>query len=138
VVQTVEVMFWMSSEVEGLDEMRAFWETMIEMGQSQKEKVPMGDLMEQLWEEVGEDGKVPLAMDMSVTASSLDPEDEAQMKEALEAIEQVMGDVAGKEGEDDPAMRMSREIISISHDKLPDSLFEVPKDYRKAKAIRVW
>jgi hypothetical protein len=36
------------------------------------------------------------------------------------------------------AMRMSREIISISDEKLPDSLFEVPKGYRKAKTIRMW
>jgi hypothetical protein len=36
------------------------------------------------------------------------------------------------------AMRMTREIISISEDKLPDSLFEIPEDYRKGDAIRVW
>jgi hypothetical protein len=138
VIQTVEVMFWMTSEVKALAEMRAFWETMIETSQSQKEKVPMGDLMEQLWEEVGEDGKVPLAMDMSVSASSLDPESEAEMKAYMESMGQMMGTVDSGEGEDDMAMRMSREIISISEDKLPDSLFEIPKDYRKAKAIRMW
>lgn len=138
VEQTIDVMFWMTSEIKALAEMRAFWETMIDMGQEQKEKVPMGDLMEQLWEEVGEDGRVPLAMDMSVTASSLDPEEEAEMKATLEAMGQMMGGSEGEEGEDSMAMRMTREIISISEEKLPDSLFEVPKEYRKAKTIRMW
>jgi hypothetical protein len=141
VSETVDVMFWMNSEVKSLAEMREFWENMVEMSQSQKQKVPMGDVMEQLWEKVGKDGKVPLAMDMSVTSSSLDPDEEAQMKEAAEAMNSMMAGREGEEaagGEDDMAMHMSREIVSISDDKLPDSLFEVPKDYRKAKAIRMW
>jgi hypothetical protein len=141
VSETVDVMFWMNSEVKSLAEMREFWENMIEMSQSQKQKVPMGDVMEQLWEKVGKDGKVPLAMDMSVTSSSLDPDEEAQMKEAAEAMNSMMAGREGEEaagGEDDMAMHMSREIVSISDEKLPDSLFEVPKDYRKAKAIRMW
>ncbi|MFC1800247.1 hypothetical protein ACFL2Z_05005 [Candidatus Eisenbacteria bacterium] len=135
VEQTFDVMFWMTSEVKALAEMRGFWETMIEVSQGQKEKVPMGDVMEQLWEEVGEEGKVPLAMDMSVTSSSLNPEDEAKMRASLEAMGQMMGESGG---EDDMAMRMSREIISISDENLNDALFEVPKDYRKAKGIRMW
>jgi len=138
VTQTADVMFWMTSEVKALEEMRDFWENMLELGQEQKEKVPLGDLMEQLWEEIGEDGRVPLAMDMSVAASSLDPEQEAEMKASLEAMGQIMGGDEGEDGEDGMAMRMTREIISISDEKLPDSLFEVPKDYRKAKAIRMW
>jgi len=141
VEQRVDVMFWMTSEVKSLAEMRGFWETMIEVSQGQKEKVPMGAVMEQLWEKVGEDGKVPLAMHMSVAASSLGPEAEAEMKTALGTLGQMMGESNGEEPEDGPdnmAMHMTREIISISEEKLNDSLFEIPEGYRKAKAIRMW
>jgi hypothetical protein len=137
VVQTVDMMFWMSAEVKALEEMRSFWNTMIERTQEQSDRVPMGDLMEQLWEEVAEDGKVPLALDMSVTASSLNAEAEAEMKAYLEAMGEMMGGSAGEDGEDH-ALRVNREIISISDDKLPDSLFEIPEGYRKARAIRMW
>jgi hypothetical protein len=138
IVQTVEVMFWLTSEIKALEKMRIFWETMIEMGQEQEHKVPMGDLMERLWEEVAGDGKVPLAMDMSVTASSLDPEKQAEMKASLEAMGYLPGGGKGEDGEEDTAMRMSREIVSISEEELPDSLFEVPEGYRRTKAIRIW
>lgn len=141
VEQTVDVMFWMTSEVKSLAEMRGFWETMIETSQGQKEKVPMRAVMEQLWEKIGEDGKVPLAMHMSVAASSLGPETEAEMKAALGTLGQMMGESNGEGAEDGPdnmAMHMTREIISISEEKLNDSLFEIPEGYRKAKAIRMW
>ncbi len=143
VVQTVDVMFWMTSEVKSLAKMRRFWETMIEMTQGHRESIPLGDAMEQLWEKVGKDGKVPLAMDLSIAASSLDPEDEAKMKASYKAMSERMEERSGEKqeligGVDDTAMRMTREIISISEGSLDDSLFEVPEGYRKAKAIRMW
>jgi len=143
VVQTVDVMFWMTTEVKALEQMRSFWENMIEMTQGQRERIPLGDAMVKLWEKIGKDGKVPLAMDMSITASSLASEDEAKMKESLQALSQTMTEGSGEGREligdvNDTAMRMTREILSISEDKLDDSLFEIPKDFRKAAAIRMW
>jgi hypothetical protein len=143
VVQTVDVMFWMTSEVKSLEKMREFWETMIEMSQGQRENMPLGDAMEQLWETVGADGKVPLAMEMSIAASSLDPEDQAQMQASLKAMSKMMEERNGEEhelvgGAEDTAMHMTREIISISEENLDDSLFEIPEGFRKAKAIRMW
>jgi hypothetical protein len=143
VVQTVDVLFWMTSEVKVLAQLRSFWETMIEMTQGTRERIPLGDAMAELWEKVGKDGKVPLAMDMSIAASSLDPESEAKTKASLEAMSEMMKERSGEEegliGDvDDTAMRMTREIISISEDKLPDSLFEIPEGFRKAQQIRRW
>jgi len=143
VVQTVDVLFWMTSEVKALAQMRSFWENMIEMTQGTRESIPLGDAMAELWEKVGKDGKVPLAMDMSIAASSLDPEDEARKKASLEAMSQMMEERSG-EGQgligdvDDTAMHMTREIISISEDKLHNSLFEIPEGFRKAQRIRRW
>ncbi len=143
VTQTVEVMFWMTAEVKALQQMRAFWENMIELTQGKRETMPLGEAMGRLWEDVGKDGRVPLAMEMSISSTSLDPEEVAQMKASVEA----MGQMKEERGEDkqdligdpdDPAMKMTREIIAISEEKLDDSLFEVPEGFKKAKAIRMW
>lgn len=143
VTQVVGVTFWMTDQVKALQQMRSFWENMIEMTQGKRERIPLGDAMAELWEKIGKGGKVPLAMEMSVAASSLDPEEEARMRESIEAMAQMMEERTGEKEEiigdpDDPAMKMTREIISISEDKLDDSLFEIPEGFRKAEAIRMW
>jgi hypothetical protein len=143
VAQTVDAMFWMTSEVKALQQLRIFWENMIELTQGQREKIPLGEAMTELWDELGEDGQVPLAMELSIEASTLGPEEEAKMKASVKAMSEMMAEREGEESgligdPDDMSMRMTREIISISEEDLDDSLFEIPEGYRKAKRIRSW
>ena len=141
--QKVDLVFWMTPKVKALKEMRSFWENMIEMAQGKTQGYPLADAMKELWEELGEEGEVPLGMEMAMDRAGMDPEEEAEMKAAMEMMKQYMrggkeGKAEGQEGEaDDSGMKMTREITSISEKKLDDSLFEIPKGFKKAQPIQI-
>jgi hypothetical protein len=137
--QKVDLLFWMSPKGKALKEMRRFWENMIEMGQGGAQGYPLGDAMKELWEELGKEGEVPLAMEMSMGGVGMDPEEEAEMKEAMQMMKQYMKGGEGEEAEEgereaeDGGMKITREITSISEDKLDESLFEIPEGFKQSQ-----
>jgi hypothetical protein len=141
-VQTVDLVFWMTSEAKALDDLRKFWENMIEMSQGKQQGYPMGDAVKELWAELGEEGEVPMAMEMLMGRPDMDAEQKADMKAQMEAMKEYMSERTGEdqtvEEADDDRMKITREIIAISDEKLDASLFEVPEDFKKAPTIRMW
>jgi hypothetical protein len=144
ITQPVNLLFWMTKKTKGLEEMRKFWEQMIEMSQGQEQGLPMGDAMKELWEKMEELKGVPLGMEMTISRGGIEEGEMEGMKEAMAAMKQFMkGEeteeaAEEEEGADEMAMKMVREITSMSESDLDDSLFEIPEGFKKASMIRRW
>jgi hypothetical protein len=79
---------------------------------------------------------VPLGMEMSMEAM-LDPEEKAEMQQSVQEMLKFKGTDKDAEATGNE-MNMTRMVVSISYDKLDDSLFEIPEGFKQASRIRVW
>jgi hypothetical protein len=135
-VQPVDLFFWMAEDTKGLDEMRAFWQYSVKLAQGIDQEVPLGDVFDKMWDEMEEFKGVPLGMEMTMEAV-LEAEEKAQMQQAVKEM------LEAKTGKKDAAatgneIKMSRMVISISSDKLDDSIFEIPEGFKQASRVRLW
>ncbi|MFH1313298.1 MAG: hypothetical protein ABIJ00_08720 [Candidatus Eisenbacteria bacterium] len=134
---TTDILFWMAPEKKELVEMRTMWQRMLESMGTGDESFGFKDAMNDL-SKIMEDLKgIPLGMDISMNMPMGEGgSQEAEMNEAMKMMQQYMkGDKAGEEAEDDggaPSNRITikREAISVSEEKLDDSLFTT-KGYTK-------
>jgi hypothetical protein len=140
-VQThsIKTLFWMRSEVKGLEELRHFWDQMVDIVRASQQGSPMADALGPLFAKVKEIQGVPLGMEMTMAnpmAAAAGEADQAEMKEAMRMVQQIMkqqGTAAGDEpaGDESGDIRVTRQVTSISRGALGDGLFEVPKGYKK-------
>jgi hypothetical protein len=141
-VQTYSIknLFWMRPEVKDLEELRHFWDQMVDVARVSQKGSPMAEAMGPLFAKIKEIQGVPLGMEMTmenpVGAGGADKEQQAQMKEAMKMIQQMkkgQGKApAAEPAEDDSgSIKITREVTAISRGALGDGLFEVPKGYKK-------
>jgi hypothetical protein len=153
-VQTSDILFWMAPKTEELGEIQKAWEQVMGATAENLGGDLVADAMARMGEALEDFDGAPLGMDITfVIPLPTDELEAAEMEEAMEMMKQfVKGREPVGEGEGEAEveaeeeaeelspnqMRVSREIVSISTDKLHDSLFEIPRDYKKAQAIRRW
>ena len=135
-VQPVDLFFWMAEDSEGLEEMRTFWRYSVKLAQGMDQDIPLGEAFDKIWEEMDQSKGVPLGMEMSMEAV-LDAEEKAEMQEAVQEMLDAKGTEKGAEATGNET-KVTRVTVSISKDKLDDSLFEVPEGFKKASRVRVW
>jgi hypothetical protein len=137
--QGLYMVFWMAEDIEGMEEMKAFWDYSLELAQGQDQIMPVAEAFEKIWEESEELTGVPLGVDMEIEPL-FDAERKAEIEKAMK--EMAAAQAGGGEGEPteeaSPNMRISREVVSISTDKIDDSVFEIPDGFQKAGRIRIW
>ena len=140
--EPTEIRFWMASDEKELEEIRKVWERMVESVGGDREGFPMKAAMEELSKTMKDIKGTPLGMDMVLTlAMGGPPGEDEEMEEAMRMMKQFMKDTgAEEEGEGPPPnqFRITREAVSISQEKLDDSLFEIPEGYKKASEVRTW
>jgi hypothetical protein len=140
-VQThsVKTLFWMRPEIKDLEELRHFWDQMVDIVRVSQRGSPMADALGPLFAKVKEIKGVPLGMDMTMAnpmAAAAGEADQAEMKEAMKMVQQMMkqqGKASGDEpaGDDSGDIKVTRQVTSISRGVLGDGLFDVPKGYKK-------
>ena len=140
---TVTTLFWMRPEVKDLEELRYFWDQMVDVAKVSQQGSPMAEAMGPLFAKVKEIQGVPLGMDMTMAnpmgGSGGDAEQQAEMKEAMKMVQQMMkqqgkasGDAPEESAADDSgAIKVTRQVTSITKGAIGDGLFEVPKGYKK-------
>jgi len=137
---SVKNLFWMRPEVKGLEELRHFWDQMVDVARVSQKGSPMADAMGPLFAKIKEIQGVPLGMEMTmenpVGEGGADKEQQAQMKEAMKMIQQMRkgqgkAPAAEPAGDESGSIKITREVTAISRGSLGDGLFEVPKGYRK-------
>jgi hypothetical protein len=150
---------------EDLKEIQRAWEEVIDATGKDLGGPLLTDAMEKMSDALEDFDGVPLGMDIIFEMPL--PESEMTSAEMEEAMKMMKDFVKGKEAaeakksegeatkakeaeeEDTEAakeaeeiphnqMRISREIVSIKPGALDDSLFEIPKGFKKAQAIRRW
>jgi len=135
----IKTLFWMRPEVKGLEELRNFWDQMVDIVRVSQRGSPMADALGPLFAKVKEIQGVPLGMEMTMAnpmAAAAGDADQAEVKEAMRMVQQMMKQ-QGKASDDEPAaddsgdIKVIRQVISISRGALSDGLFEVPGGYRK-------
>jgi hypothetical protein len=140
--QTGTIFFWVAPKSDDLKEMYSAWEDLLDITGHRYGGAMYQDVMEELKKTFEELDGVPLGMDMTVEMPIAELEGkDAKKVESIKAIRQLSVKEGKTKEEDWPPMnqmRIVREVISISTDKLDDSLFEIPEGYRKAQAIRRW
>jgi hypothetical protein len=135
-VQPVDLFFWMAEESEDLEEMRTFWKYSVRLAQGMDQDVPLEGVFETMWDEMEEFKGVPLGMEMSMEAL-LDAEEKAEMQNAVQEMLDTKGTEKGADATGNE-IKVTRTAVSISNEKLDDSLFEVPEGFKKAARVRIW
>jgi hypothetical protein len=137
--QTLDMVFWMTEETEGLEEMKTFWERSLSLAQGQDQEIPLWDALEKMWKESEEFKGIPLGFRVTIEAL-LDDDKKAEIREAVQAmLKAEAGEGATGEIEvPDEGMKIIREVESISTDKIDDSVFEIPEGFKQASRIRIW
>jgi hypothetical protein len=141
-VQTYNVknLFWMRPEVKDLEDLRHFWDQMVDVARVSQKGSPMADAMGPLFAKIKEIEGVPLGMELTMEnplgGGAADKDQQAQMKEAMKMIQQMrkgQGKAPAAESaeSDSGAIKVTREVTAISKGALGDGLFEVPKGYKK-------
>jgi hypothetical protein len=148
ILQTSEILFWMAAKTEELEEIQKAWEQVMGATARNLGGDIVVDAMAKMNKALEDFDGAPLGMDISFVIPLPTGEMEAaEMEEAMKMMKQFVkqqqpageGEAEEEAEEISPnEMRVSREIISINSDKLNDEIFEVPKDYKKAQAIRRW
>ncbi len=134
--QPVDLFFWMAEDTKGLEEIRTFWQYSVKLAQGMNQEVPLGDVFDRMWNEMEEFKGVPLGMEMTMEAV-LDAEQKAEMQQTVkELLESKAGEKNAEATSNE--IRMSRIVVSISGEKLNDSLFEIPEGFKKASRVRLW
>jgi hypothetical protein len=131
---TAQMMFWVALEAKDLQEMDKLWDRMFETFKSSE--VPMKEAMEEMSEKLAQYGRVFLGMDIAMEMPK--GEEDAEMEQAMKMMKQYMKDQEGEDAEEagDGRMTITREVTSISKEKLDGALFEIPDGYKKIK-VRV-
>jgi hypothetical protein len=135
--QSAEILFWMAPETGKLKGMKKAWERMMESVDESGDMLK--GAMEEISAKVKERKGVPLGMEMVLEMSMPAEAEEDEMKEAMQAMRQFMKAKEPAEGapaeEQLPAnqLKVTREVISITEQKLEKRLFEVPASYTKTR-----
>jgi len=97
----------------------------------------MKDFMEQMLSLSERLDGVPLAMEIEMGMDPGEADEAAEMEEAMRQMRKFAKQrgMEVEEGEDFGKITVKREVVGISTDKLDDSLFEIPKNYRKTSSI---
>jgi hypothetical protein len=72
-----------------------------------------------------------------VMEAILDDQQKAEMQQAVKELLEAKTGEKGAEATGNE-IKMTRMVVSISADKLDDSIFEIPEGFKKASRIRVW
>lgn len=134
--QSVDLFFWMAEDTKGLEEIRTFWQYSMKLAQGMNQDVPVGDAFDEIWDEMEEFKGVPLAMEMTMEAV-IDAEEKAEMQQAVKELLEAKAGEKGVEATGNE-IKMSRMVVSISGDKLDDSIFEIPEGFKQASRVRLW
>jgi hypothetical protein len=130
VTQPAELTIWMANDAEDIDEVRDFWERVLDVTQGRQQGFPMADTMEELWAKITDVEGVPLGMEMSMTRAGMTGvEDEKRMREMMKHLNKR---VAGEDAEEEmPSheMRFGSEVTSIKKKSIDDSMFEIPDGF---------
>jgi hypothetical protein len=133
--QALDMLFWMTEDTKGLEEMKTFWEQSLRLAQGQDQEIPIWEGLDKMWAESEEFKGIPLGIEITI-ASTLGEEELAEMEQT------VKGMLKAQTGEEpsgaDKDVKITREVVSISTGKIDDSLFEVPEGFRQAARIRIW
>jgi hypothetical protein len=135
-VQPVSLFFWVTEDTKGLDEMHAFWQYTVKLAQGMEQDVPLAKAFDDLWEKMEELKGVPLGMEMTMEAI-MDPEQKAEMQKTVTKLLETDGGEKGAEATGNE-IKVTRMVVSISNDKLDDSLFEIPEGFKQAARVRLW
>lgn len=144
-VQThnVKTLFWMRPEVKELEELRRFWDQMVDVARVSQEGNPMAEAMSPVFSKLKEIQGVPLGMEMTMAnpmgGGAMGEDEKAEMRKAMEMMRQMTkgkGEPTGGEADAESSdIRMTRYVTSISKGSLTDSLFEVPRGYTKTQTL---
>jgi hypothetical protein len=137
--ETLDMLFWMTEDTKGLEDMKTFWEESLKLAQGEDQKIPVWDILGKMSEGTGEVKGVPLGIDVTLE-NALGPEKKAEMEQSIRGMLKARAGEGAPEPtiEPDQSMRITREVVSISTDKIADSLFEIPEGFKKAARIRIW
>jgi hypothetical protein len=137
-IETMDILFWLAPEKKELKEMQGVWKRMVETMGGGKQSFGLKDAMDDLSKIMEDLEGVPLAMDMTMNLPmGGSGEEDAEMKEAMKMMQQMMKgeweEETGEEAEEAPAnqIKISRETVSISEEKVDASLFEIPEGYKE-------
>jgi hypothetical protein len=148
-VQThaAKTLFWMRPDAKGLEELRDFWDQMVEVARVSQQGNPMLEAMGPVFGKLKEIQGVPLGIEMTMEnplgSTGMNEEDQAEMKAAMKMMQQMMesqGEGEGQAGAEGAGtsgdqIRMTRYVTSISKGALGDAMFEIPKGYTKAENL---
>ena len=144
-VQTQEVksLFWMRPEVKDLEELRGFWDRMVDVARSSQQDEAVSGAMNAVFGKVKEIEGVPLGIEITMEnlmgGTGADGEQQAAMKEAMEMMRQMMkgeGEAAEEQPADEGAgLKITRYVTAISKGAVSDALFEIPKGYTKTEGF---
>ena len=131
-------MFWLAKEDKVTKELRDAWEKAIKISVANT-RGQMKDFMEQMLSLSERLDGVPLAMEIEMGMDLGEADEAAEMEEAMRQMRKFAKQrgMEVEEGEDFGKITVKREVVSISTDKLDDSLFEIPKNYRKTSSIPI-
>jgi len=140
--QSVKSLFWMRPEVKDMAEMRRFWDAMVDVAKISQGSDPMSEVMAPVFAKIKEIPGVPLGIEMSLTAplgEGGSAESQAEMQEAMKMLQQMRKGEGAPQAEAPSTppneIRVTRYVTSMSTGPLSDSLFEVPKSYRRVEGL---
>jgi hypothetical protein len=138
--EKTNILFWMAPDKKELREMRTVLQRMLESSGEGEQGFPMKGAMAELSETMKDLEGIPLGMDIVVNLPmGSDEGQRAEMKEAMKMMREMMkGEGAEGEAEDEEdaasnTITIKREAISVSVEKLDDSLFETPEGWPKTR-----
>jgi hypothetical protein len=139
----VKTLFWMRPEVKDLEELRRFWDQMVDVARVSQEGSPMASAMGPVFGKLKEIQGVPLGMEMTMAnpmgGGAVGEDEKAEMREAMKMVHEMTkgkGEPPGGEVDtESDDIRMTRFVTSVSKGSLNDSLFEVPKGYTKTETL---
>jgi hypothetical protein len=142
--QNVKSLFWMRPEVKDLEELRSFWDRMVELARTSQQDDATGGAMNAVFAKVKEIDGVPLGVEMTMEnlmgGAAADEEQQAEMKEAMAMMRKMMKG-KGEAPKEEPAadegagLKITRYVTAISKGGLGDGLFEVPTGYSKTVGL---
>ena len=133
--QDLDMLFWMTQDTAGLDDMKTFWDQSLKLAQGQDQHIPIWEGLDKMWKESEQFKGVPLGVEITIEA----PYSDEEMAEMEATVKEMMKKDTGQEPpKGDKDIKMTREVVSISTGKLDDSLFEIPEDFKQAQRIRIW
>jgi len=140
--QNVKSLFWMRPEVKDLQELRNFWDRMVDLAVSAQQDEATGGAMNAVFRKVKDIDGVPLGVEMTMANPMGDAggeEQQAEMKEAMQMMRKMMKgkDQAPAEGSADEGagLKVTRYVTSISKSGLSDGLFEIPSGYTRTEGF---